>query len=115
MTNYHTDLTQTFHALADPTRRKVVERLTQGPASVSELAEPFNMALPSFMQHLNVLERSNLVRSEKVGRVRTFQIRPKQMKQARQWFHDQLELWQTRLDQLDDYALTLAQKEKNNE
>ena len=76
MANYDNDLTQTFHALAgDPTRRQVVEQLDQGPASVTELAEPFDMALPSFMQHLKVLEASKLVQSNKVGRVRTFQIR----------------------------------------
>jgi len=115
MANYDNDLTQTFHALADPTRRQVVERLSQGPASVTELAEPFDMALPSFMQHLKVLEASKLVQSNKVGRVRTFQIRASQMEKAKQWLNDQLEIWERRFDQLDSYVLTLAQKEGTDE
>lgn len=115
MANYDNDLTQTFHALADPTRRQVVERLSQGPASVTELAEPFDMALPSFMQHLKVLEASKLVQSNKVGRVRTFQIRASQMEKAKQWLNDQLEIWERRFDQLDSYVLTLAQKEGTGE
>lgn len=121
MTNYGANLEQTFHALADPTRRKVIERLSLGPASVTELAEPFDMALPTFLQHLKVLEASQLVRSEKVGRVRTFRIQADQIAGARQWMNDQLELWERRLDQLDNYAVKLMlqqqqqQKEGHNE
>lgn len=112
MTNYSAGLDQTFRALADPTRRRVVERLGHGPATVSELAAPFDMALPTFMQHLRVLEASNLVRSEKVGRVRTVRLQSEQMAGARQWLGEQLDIWQRRLDQLDDYVLALAQEEQ---
>jgi DNA-binding transcriptional ArsR family regulator len=94
-----------FRALSDPTRRRVLERLSRSPASVSELAEPFGMALPSFVQHLRVLEGSGLVRSSKVGRVRTFQLAPKRLKLAEDWLAQQRSLWERRLDQLDDYLL----------
>lgn len=114
MPNYQSTLDQTFGALADPTRRRVLERLTRGPASVTELAEPFDMALPSFMQHLRVLERSHLVRSEKVGRVRTFHLVPQPLESAGSWFSEQLTLWETRLDQFDLYVKELA-KEQNND
>jgi len=96
-----------FRALSDPTRRRVLERLSRSPASVSELAEPFCMALPSFVQHLRVLESSGLVRSSKVGRVRTFQLAPKRLKLAEDWLAQQRSLWERRLDQLDDYLLQL--------
>jgi DNA-binding transcriptional ArsR family regulator len=111
MANYSGDLSQTFHALADPTRRRVVERLTHSPATVTELAQPFDMALPTFLQHLKVLEEADLVRSEKVGRVRTVHIQGEPIAEARQWMNEQLEIWQRRLDQLDNYVLTLAQQE----
>lgn len=114
MAKYRPELDQTFGALADPTRRQVLERLSLGPASVSELAEPFDMALPSFMQHLQVLERSHLVRSEKVGRVRTFHLVPQNLEGAGSWLGAQLEVWNKRLDQFDAYVKELA-KEKNNE
>jgi DNA-binding transcriptional ArsR family regulator len=87
----------------------------RGPASVTELAEPFPMALPSFLQHMKVLERSALVRSVKNGRVRTFQIEPKQMQSATHWLHAQLEIWERRLDQLDNYLKELATAEGENE
>ncbi len=109
MTNYHHDLNNIFYALADPTRRAVLERLSQGPASVTELGEPFNMALPSFLQHLKVLEKCALVRSVKQGRVRTFQIEPQQIHQAQQWLNAQLEVWEQRLNQLDSYLLSLKE------
>lgn len=113
MPNYQ-NLDQSFRALADPTRRQVLERLSRGPASVTELAEPFEMALPSFMQHLQVLERGRLVRSEKVGRTRTFYLIPEQVENAEQWLKAQLDLWEKRLDQLDSYVIELA-KEENHE
>lgn len=90
-----------FQALADPTRRAVVERLGRGPRSVSELAEPFAMALPSFMQHLRTLERAGLVRSTKVGRVRTCELVPRRLAQAEDWLARRRRLWERRLDQLD--------------
>ena len=76
MPNQSADLTRVFHALADPTRRAVLERLSRGPAAMTELARPFPMALPSFSQHLGVLEECGLVRSQKVGRVRTYRLAP---------------------------------------
>ena len=99
-----------FRALADPTRRHVLERLSQSPASVSELAEPFGMALPSFLQHLQILEGSGLVRSHKVGRVRTYQLAPKRLKLAEDWLSRQRSLWERRLDQLDAYLHELKEK-----
>ncbi|QEX16240.1 transcriptional regulator [Hypericibacter terrae] len=101
-----------FRALADPTRRHVLERLNRGPGSVSELAEPFDMALPSFVEHLKVLEESGLVRSRKTGRVRTYQLVPRRLKLAEDWLTRQRRFWERRLDQLDAYLLTLKEKEK---
>ena len=96
-------LDQVFHALADPTRRAVVERLTRGAASVSDLARPFDMALPTFLQHLRVLERGGLVRSEKVGRVRTCAIEPARLTEAEDWIARQRAIWEGRFDRLDGY------------
>lgn len=97
-----------FHSLANPTRRAVVERLGQGPATVSELAEPFSMALPSFMQHLRILEESGIVRSEKHGRVRTINIVPDRMQPVADWLVHQRLLWGRRLDQFDAYVTELG-------
>ena len=110
MTNYQ-DLDRTFQALSDPTRRQVLERLGLGPATVTELAEPFDMALPSFLQHLKVLERSHLVRSEKSGRVRTFHLVPQQIESAERWLKVQRDGWEKRLDQFDRYVKDLAEGE----
>lgn len=99
-----------FRALADPTRRQVVERLTRSPASVSELAEPFRMALPSFLQHLKVLEECGLVHSQKAGRVRTYELDTPKLKLAEDWLSRQRALWERRLDQLDEYLLKLKDK-----
>ncbi len=99
-----------FRALADPTRRHVLERLSRSPASVSELAEPFDMALPSFLQHLRILEDGGLVRSSKAGRVRTYTLAPKRLKAAEDWLSRQRSLWERRLDQLDAYLLELKEK-----
>jgi DNA-binding transcriptional ArsR family regulator len=104
------DLNRVFQALADPTRRAVLERLTSGPARMSELAQPFNMALPSFSQHLDVLENCGLVRSRKVGRVRTYQLAPQPLQVAEQWMAEQRAIWEVRLEQLDDYLLNLKEK-----
>ena len=101
------DLDGVFRALADPTRRAVVERLGHGPASTSELAGPFAMALPSFTQHLDVLERSGVVESAKVGRVRTYTLAPGALDTVGAWLAGQRDLWERRLDQLDSYLLTL--------
>ena len=91
-----------FQALADPTRRDMVERLTRGPASVSELAKPFPMSLPAVVQHLQVLEASGLVRSEKSGRVRTCRIEPKVLRTAEHWITERRTSWERRLDRLGD-------------
>jgi DNA-binding transcriptional ArsR family regulator len=99
-----------FRALADPTRRQVLERLGRSPASVSELAKPFDMALPSFVEHLKILEGYGLVRSDKTGRVRTYQLVPKRMQQAEDWLARQRTFWTARLDQLDSYLLELKEK-----
>ena len=111
MANYTNNLDTIFHALADPTRRSVIERLSRGPASVSELAQPFAIALPSFLQHLKVLEACGLLRSQKVGRVRTCQIEPQALEMTEDWLVEQRSLWEQRLDQLDSYLLDLKQKE----
>lgn len=103
MPNQQPSLDRVFQALADPTRRAVLQRLSGGVAPVSELAAPFAMALPSFLQHLKVLEACGLVRSTKTGRVRTYQIAPEPLAAAERWMTDQRALWQRRLDQLDRY------------
>jgi DNA-binding transcriptional ArsR family regulator len=103
-------LNPVFRALADPTRRAVLQRLSHGPASVSVLAERFRMALPSFVQHLDVLEGSGLVQSEKPGRVRTYRLVPRRLRQAEDWLGRQRALWERRLDQLDAYVTELHQK-----
>jgi len=104
MPNKIASLDNVFHALADPTRRAVLNQLSQGPASVSELAKPFKMALPSFVQHLQVLENSGLIRSKKIGRVRTCQIQTKPLTKAEDWIADQRALWTSRFDRLEDYV-----------
>ncbi|MBL8644627.1 MAG: winged helix-turn-helix transcriptional regulator [Rhodospirillaceae bacterium] len=100
-----------FRALADGTRRSVLARLTKSPTSVSELAAPFDMALPSFIEHLKILEASGLVTSKKVGRVRIYQLAPKRLKLAEDWLGQQREVWERRLNQLDEYLLSLKGKQ----
>lgn len=96
-------LDRVFQALADPSRRMVVERLVRGPASVSELARPLAMSLPAVMQHLQVLEACALVHSEKVGRVRTCRILPDALRAVEEWTHRQRTTWEQHLDRLGDY------------
>jgi DNA-binding transcriptional ArsR family regulator len=93
-----------FGALSNSTRRKVLEQLSVGPATVSELAAPFDMKLPSFVQHLSVLELSRLVKSRKRGRVRTYEIAPERFKLAEDWLTEQRQLWEARLDRFDTYV-----------
>jgi DNA-binding transcriptional ArsR family regulator len=100
MVNQSATLDPVFHALADPSRRVMVERLTRGPASVSELAQPLEMSLPAVIQHLQVLEASGLVRSEKRGRVRTCRIEPTALTSAEQWIAARRTTWERRLDRL---------------
>jgi DNA-binding transcriptional ArsR family regulator len=92
-----------FQSLSDPTRRAIVDRLSRGPASVSSLAAPLPMSLPAVMQHLQVLEKSGLIRSEKIGRVRTCRIEPVAMQTAEQWIAERRATWERRLDRLGDY------------
>ena len=99
-----------FRALSDPTRRDVLERLCKSPGSVSELAEPFDMALPSFVEHLKILEGCGLVRSTKAGRIRTYRLVPKRLRLAEDWLAQQRTIWERRLDQLDSYLLDLKGK-----
>lgn len=103
-------LSSVFQALADPTRRGVLERLSHGPATTSELASPFKMALPSFSQHLGVLVRCGLVRSRKSGRVRTWRLAPRPLKAAEHWMLKQRNLWEHRLDQLDSVLNELKEQ-----
>ena len=107
MLNYQAELDRLFHALADPARRTIVERLTRGPAPVSELARPLPMSLPATMQHLGVLEAAGLVHSKKVGRVRTCAIEPKALSLAEQWINARRTEWERRLDRLGEYLKTI--------
>jgi DNA-binding transcriptional ArsR family regulator len=97
------NLDLTFQALADPTRRAMVERLSRGQASVSELARPYGMSLPAIVQHLAMLENSGLVRSEKVGRVRTFTMMPAALSLAEKWFNQRRAQSEQRLDRLGEH------------
>ncbi|MBX3075702.1 helix-turn-helix transcriptional regulator [Candidatus Obscuribacterales bacterium] len=103
MPNQSVVLDSVFQALADPTRRAVLERLGSGPAPVSSLAEPFDMALPSFLQHMKMLEGCGLVRSQKTGRVRTYELAPATLQAAEDWMAKQRSMWERRLDQLEAY------------
>jgi DNA-binding transcriptional ArsR family regulator len=107
MPNQSAQLNRVFQGLTDPTRRAVLERLSTGPAAVTELAGPFKMALPSFSQHLKVLETCGLVKSRKTGRVRTYRLASRPLKLAEHWLEQQRSHWETRLDQLDQYLKEL--------
>ncbi|HLO97501.1 MAG TPA: metalloregulator ArsR/SmtB family transcription factor [Fimbriimonas sp.] len=101
-----------FKALAHPARRAVIEQLSRGDASMTELAEPANMALPSFLQHLKVLEEAGLIESEKVGRTRTYQLNPERLIMTEHWMDKHHKLWVNRLNQLDHFLL--SQKEQQS-
>ena len=103
MLNYSERLDRMFHALGDGSRRAMVERLSRGPASVSDLAKPFEMSLPAVVQHLAVLETAGIVQSEKVGRVRTYQLAPDGLVPANEWIVEQRIPQQKQLDRLGDY------------
>ena len=111
MLNESSPLDLAFHALADPTRRGMLARLSRAPASVSELALPFAMSLPAVMQHLQLLEASGLVKSEKKGRVRTCRIEPKALAAAASWIAEQRALWEGRTDRLEDYLKVMKGEE----
>jgi len=114
MLNQSPALDRLFQALADPARRAIIERLSRGPAPVSELARPLPMSLPAAMQHLSVLEAAGLVRSEKIGRVRTCAIEPQALSQAERWINDRRIEWEHRLDRLGEYLKT-QEKEGNSD
>ncbi|HLZ84929.1 MAG TPA: metalloregulator ArsR/SmtB family transcription factor [Caulobacteraceae bacterium] len=107
MLNQSAELDRLFHALADPARRMMVERLSRGPAPVSDLARPLPMSLPAAMQHLSVLEAAGLVRSEKLGRVRTCTLDTSALSQAERWINERRIEWDHRLDRLGEYLKTL--------
>lgn len=111
MPNY-SGLGPVFQALVDPTRRAVLERLAQGSASTTELAQPFAMALPSFAQHLDVLERCGLVRSSKLGRVRTYTLETAPLAEVGDWLARQRSTWEQRLDQLDRFLVESKEKDQ---
>jgi DNA-binding transcriptional ArsR family regulator len=102
---------EVFHALSNPTRRNVLERLSAGPATVSELAAPYDMQLPSFVQHLSVLEQSRLVTSNKRGRVRTYELAPERLRAAEDWLAERRRAWEERLDRFDEYVKRLKEEE----
>jgi DNA-binding transcriptional ArsR family regulator len=114
MLNQSPSLDRLFHALADPARRAMVERLSRGPAPVSELARPLPMSLAAAMQHLDVLQAAGLVQSEKTGRVRTCSIAPEALSLAEQWINARRSEWEHRLDRLGDYLQTLESEGESN-
>ena len=112
MLNQSPQLDRAFHALSDPGRRAMLEQLSRGPASVSQLAEPLDMTLSAVVQHLAVLEESGLVRTKKIGRVRTCQIEAGALSQAEQWINERRTLWERRLDRLGDYLKAIEREEQ---
>ena len=103
-------LDRAFQALADPARRGMLSRLAHGPATVSELAKPLRMSLPAVLQHLQALETSGLIRSEKKGRVRTCRLEPDVLGTAEQWLTTRLSEWEARHNRLEDYVMQLKEK-----
>lgn len=112
MAKHEHDLSDLFHALADPTRREMLERLAVGPAPVSELARPSGLRLPTVMRHLSVLEAAGLVVTAKDGRVRSCAIVPEALAPMRNWLEEQRASWEGRLDRLDTYVMTLMKERK---
>lgn len=112
MAKHDIDLSDLFHALADPTRRAILTRLAEGPAAVTELAGPTGLRLPTVMRHLSVLEDAGLIATSKDGRVRTCAIVPEALTPMRTWLDEQRVIWESRLDRLDDYVMNLM-KERN--
>src|SRR6202040_1085626 len=107
------DIDRVFHALGDPTRRAIMEKLSQGPISVSRLAEPLAITLAAVVQHLQVLEESGLVQTEKVGRVRTCHIEPAGLSVAAQWIADRRSMWERRFDRLGEFLAEPEPEEKS--
>ncbi len=115
MDNQPTPLDRIFHALGDATRRAVIQKLGTGPASVKELAQPFDMALPSFLKHITILEDCQLIATEKVGRVRTCRIRQAELAQAEGWLSEQRKIWEGRADRLAAFAENLSAGEHEDD
>jgi DNA-binding transcriptional ArsR family regulator len=115
METYKTPLDAVFHALSDPTRRAVINRLTKSPAPVKELAEPFDMGLPAFLKHLRVLEESGLIATEKTGRIRTCRVKIERLTEAESWLSEQRELWRARTDRLANYVETQMSRDNEND
>ncbi|HKN41584.1 MAG TPA: metalloregulator ArsR/SmtB family transcription factor [Sphingomicrobium sp.] len=115
MLNESSKLDRAFQALADPARRGMLARLASGPATVSELAQPLAMSLPAVLQHLQALESSGLIRSEKNGRVRTCRLNPGVLSTAEQWLVDCRSEWEVRHDRFEEYVMELKDKENGNE
>lgn len=114
MLNDSYQLDRAFQALSDPVRRRMLARLSRGPASVSELAQPFSISLPAVLQHLKALERSGLIRSEKKGRVRTVRLQPKALSAAESWIADRRAEWEAQADRLENYLRTLKSNGEDN-
>jgi DNA-binding transcriptional ArsR family regulator len=110
MAKFSTDLDRAFSALADPTRRAIVSRLCDGPKSVTELSEPFELALPSLLKHVRVLEQSGLVSSEKIGRVRTCRIEPRALHATEAWIKQHISTWEKRLDRMEAHIERMKRK-----
>lgn len=113
MATFNPALDDLFHALGDPTRRAVLQRLVVGPSPVKELAKPFGMALPSFLKHIAVLEQCGLITSNKVGRVRTCSISPGRLAEAESWLRQQREVWESRTDRLAAFVESTSTQEDN--
>lgn len=105
-------LDRVFQALSDPTRRQMIERLAKAPASVSDLAAPLDMTLAAVVQHVQVLETSGIVRTEKIGRVRMCRVEPRALSAAERWFHDRRALWEHRLDLLEEVLREPTKKKR---
>jgi DNA-binding transcriptional ArsR family regulator len=113
MDNYSRQLDGIFRALADPTRRAVIDRLADGPASITDLAQPFDMALPSFLKHIRVLEQSGLIQTRKVGRVRTCAISPQAFTAIESWLSVQRAAWESHADRLEQFVLSDTEEESS--
>ena len=114
MVKYSPRLSRTFAALADPTRRRILEDLAQGDHCVTDLARPHRMSLPAVSKHLRVLERAGLVRRQRCGRVHSLKLEAKPMKAAQQWIEDYRRFWEESFDRLEEYLNELQTKEKND-
>jgi DNA-binding transcriptional ArsR family regulator len=112
MANHSPDLDRAFSALADPTRRAIVGRLCDGPQSVSALSEPFDLALPSLLKHVRVLEQSGLVSSRKNGRVRTCRIEPQALEATQSWIAEHIAAWEARLDRMDAHIERMKKEDR---